>query len=372
MTSPTELHWERAREIEPALLDAWTSLAQNTSPLADAAWLRCFTDAFGTAEWSPTLHMLRRGRELVAAIPMTRRDGLARVWTSFENEHYPYWLAAGELDDTSAELLLDSLDDGDYLFLRRLHVDGSTCRALLAAAQKKHFDVSLIQSDMGDARIAVTGSWDAFRLTLPKDYKDLPRKQRQLAKQGALELATFDASGPALDAALRECYELEQVGWKGTDGSPIGRDPRTLRFYTELAHTMAARQRFALYVLRLDGKAIAFQYTLRGGGHVELLKESYDPAFSAKSPGHLLRMMVLQQLFARGDVAYYHMGRTALVGNEQAWKFRWATEIAPLCTLRIYGRGLRARGAYLTGPVLRGRLKQARARFRQVRQRLKR
>jgi CelD/BcsL family acetyltransferase involved in cellulose biosynthesis len=372
----TEIHSEQARVLDPDLVSRWNALARTSSPLADAEWARCFSDAFATPGWSPTIHLVFRGRELVAAVPMARRGGLARAWESLDNEHNPYWLAGGELDDASAEHLLDSLSDGDYLFLRRLHLEGATCKALLAAAERKALHVSLIRSEVGDARIALRGTWEELRAALPKDCKDLPRKQRQLAKQGRLELSTLATVGPDLDATLAECFAVERLGWKGREGTAIVCDPRARRFYTDLAHAMAARHRFQLHVLRLDGDVIAFQYTLCGGGHIELLKESYDPAYAARSPGHVLRMMVLQQLFERGEGGYYHMGRTPLEGHDDAWKLRWATEIAPLCTLRIYGHGLRAHGAYLAGPVLRGALKPlvatARTRLHELRQRFTR
>lgn len=363
MTNPNELHWKTAPSIPAEALAPWDALTRDQSPIVDAALLRCFCEAFATARWAPTVHLLYRGDQLVAGVPMARAGGLARAWTSFENEHYPYWRIAGALDASSAEALLAHLleaDAADYVFMRRLHLDSPTCSTLLEAAARMRLEISLNQSEYGDARVAIRGPWDAFRATLPKDYKDLPRKQRQLEKQGQLALQRITDTGPELDAALRACFELETRGWKGRHGSPIQADPRTLRFYTELAHALARRRKFRLYTLRFDGALMAFQLCLHGGGHLELLKESYDPAFAAKSPGQLIRMMVLRQLFEDGDTAWYHMGRANPHGDPQAWKLRWATEVAPLCTLRIYGTGLRARGAYLAGPVLRGRLKQSR------------
>src|SRR3982751_2832743 len=112
----TEIYCEQAREIDPDLLSRWNTLSRTGSPLGDADWLQCFSDAFATRAWSPTTHLLFRRGKLIATIPMAFHDGLARTWTSFDNEHTPYWLAAGGLDDASAELLLDSVSDGDYLF----------------------------------------------------------------------------------------------------------------------------------------------------------------------------------------------------------------------------------------------------------------
>lgn len=357
----------------PAVPDlaAWHELTRAQSPLADAEWIAAFMTAFpGRA----TVHAVRRGGTLVAGLAAVKSDGPVRAWTSLDNEHNPYWLVSGEPDvDAADELLGELLADAEYLFLRRLPVESAACSALLEAARRRDLPAVLVQSEAGDARMVLEGSWDEFRARLPKNFqRDLPRKQRQLEKQGRLELEILDAPGTALDAALTRCYEVETLGWKGQDGSPIRSDPHTLRFYTELAQSLAAAGRFALYLLKLDGKIIAFEYSPRGGGHIEMLKLSFDPAYDKQSPGQVLRMMLLQRELERGEVRYYHLGRPS------EWKLRWATETAPLCTLRIYGKTVRARAAYLTGPVLRGRLKasplamKARDRIRELRDRLRR
>jgi CelD/BcsL family acetyltransferase involved in cellulose biosynthesis len=357
----------------PAVPDLaeWHELTRAQSPLADAEWIQAFQAAFPGA--SSTVHAVRRGGKLVAGLAAVKSDGPARAWTSLDNEHNSYWLVSGEPDvDAADQLLTEVLADAEYLYLRRLPVESAACVSLVEAARRRDLPAVLLTSEAGDARMVLEGTWDELRARLPKNFqRDLPRKQRQLEKQGSVELEILDTPGPALAAALERCYEVETLGWKGQDGSPIKNDPHTLRFYTELAQTLAAVGRFALYLLKLDGKIIAFEYSPRGGGHIEMLKLSFDPAFDKQSPGQVLRMMLLKHELERGDIRYYHLGRPS------EWKLRWATETAPLCTLRIYGKSMRARAAYLTGPVLRTRLKasplaiKARERFLALRDRLR-
>ena len=339
-------HRLEARPAEPA----WNARTHTQSPLADAAWIRCFADAFGE---TPDIVTQVRGSELAGGLALVRNGGLARAWISMDNEHNPYWLGPGEPADARA-FLTYLLEHVEYIYLRRLPVESAMCRALREAAGAMGLKVAFLESEAGDARMVLEGTWDEFRARLPRNFqRDLPRKQRQLAKQGALTFSIMTAPGPELAAALAECYDIETRGWKGTDGSPINRDPRTLRFYTELAQALAANDRFALYRLALDGKTIAFEYSLRGGGHIEMLKLSFDPAFASASPGQVLRMMLLQHEVERGEVRYYHLGRNS------EWKLRWATEVSPLCTLRIYAPTARGRAAYYLGPVLRTTLKQS-------------
>jgi CelD/BcsL family acetyltransferase involved in cellulose biosynthesis len=332
---------------------SWRALTQGQSPLADATWISCFVDAFGGPA---TLHALTDGERIVAAMPLVRGDGFVRAWTSLDNEHHPYWLVSGRLDEAGARRLLGGVLAGaDNVFLRRLPMRDPACLALVGAARSLRLPTVQLESEAGDARIVLDGTWPELRARLPKNFqRDLPRKQRQLERQARLELHELVDPGPALDATLAECFELETRGWKGRDGSPILRDPRTHRFYAELARRLASTGRFVLYTLVLDGAIIAFEYCLRGGGHIEMLKLSFDPAFEKQSPGQVLRMLLLEREVARGTTRYYHLGRPS------EWKLRWATEVAPLCTLRIYSRTPRGRAAHLLGPVLRGQLKRVR------------
>lgn len=331
------------------------------SPLADAAWTDSFVEAFGAP-----------GARVHPALPLVHVDGLARAWVSLENEHNPYWVPPGTLDDADA-LLPELLRDAEYVFLRRLPVEAPARAALVAAAARRKLPcVQLETVGSGDARLAIAGSWTELRATLPKNFqRDLPRKQRQLERLGPLEYSVLREPGAALEAALAECFDVETRGWKGSEGSPIIRDPRTARFYRALAARSAAAGRFALYLLRLGGEVVAFEYCLRGGGHIEMLKLSFDPRYDKQSPGQVLRMLLLEDEATRGEIRWYHLGRPS------EWKLRWASEVAPLCTLRIYGRSPRARAAYLAGPVLRGRLKasptvqRARDQLRALRSRLR-
>jgi CelD/BcsL family acetyltransferase involved in cellulose biosynthesis len=301
------------------------------------------------------VHEVRRGHELIAALPMVRSGRAVRVWRSLENEHNPYFLVSGALDENAAGVLLDALlADADYVLLRRLPLESQVSIALRAAAARMRLSVSFVEvAGSGDARLRLAGPWDEFRASLPKNIqRDLPRKRRLLERQGVLTYARVVAHGSELDSALTECFELETRGWKGTHGSPINRVPETLAFYGSLAGRLARQGRFALYVLRLNERIIAFEYSLRGGGHIDMLKLSFDPVFAQQSPGQVLRMLLLEDEIGRGEVHSYHLGRPS------EWKLRWASEVAPLCTFRAYASTLRGRGAYLTGPVLRARVKR--------------
>jgi CelD/BcsL family acetyltransferase involved in cellulose biosynthesis len=345
--------WQRyeGREGFARVAADWGHIAESVSPLADPAWAGSFVDAFGGMTRRPTVHALYDGERLAAVLPIERLDRLARVWVSLDNEHSPYWLfPVDAAAPRVAHAILDHLlEDCDYVFFRRFHMNGDACKALVDAAREKGLPTSVIQNETGDAVVALSRPWNAFVEAMPKKLmKDTAYQLRRLQKMGALDLRILTGGGEGFDEAFAACLDIEARGWKGEEGSPIKSRPDTLRFYTQLAKTGRA----ALSLLELDGKILAFEYWLRGGGHIELLKISFDPDYAKNSPGYVLRYLALQREIEQGQATTYHMGRPS------PWKQRWATSIEPLCSLRVYARTLRGRAAYLAGPVIRGRLKQ--------------
>ena len=331
----------------------WQQLSASGTPMCDPAWAGSFVDAFGAESGTPVLHALYEGDRIAAVLPLSRVNGAARAWVSLENEHSPYWSfpVSTPTPALARKLLAHLLADADYLFFRRFHLDRPMCRLLVEAARQAGLAVSLLPSEAGDSQVALLRPFSLFRASLsPKLNEDLGRKLRKLEKLGALRLELLSA-GPALDAALAACFDLEAQSWKGDQGSPISARADTLRFYSRLARDLG--DRVALCLLRLDERIIAFEYWMRGGGQIEALKISFDSEFARLSPGYVLRYLALKKEIEEGDAIAYHIGRPS------PWKARWATSVEPLCSLRIYAPTVRGRAAWLAGPVLRAALKQS-------------
>jgi len=360
--SRPSLRWETmdGEEAIARLAPAWDALAASSELplLSDSAWTLAYRDAFLPDRSLLKVHALWAGSHLCAVVPMLAPRPLhPRAWVAMENEHNPYWsMAFDPAVPGAAEAVLSSLlERGDYVYFRRLHLHGELASSCLQAAASLGLRTSLIESEKGDSVLPLSSSWDAFRSQVSKAMiKDAVRQAKRLGSMGALRMDVLTAWEP-MAPALEECFRLETLGWKGVSGSPIVADPQTQTFYTDLARRKASSGQMALYLLRLGDRLLAFEYCLRGGGRIELLKISYDPEYKVYSPGNVLRMLVIQHEIERGEVRTYHLGRPS------EWKARWTVSVAPLCTLRIYGKGLRAQGAYFAGPRLRSALKTSRS-----------
>ena len=324
------------------LASAWNEFVQARGlPLISGPlWTRCFWDAFGKSGENLELLSARRDGRLVAILPVMRNNGVLRRWSSVSNFHSPSLVFASERPSPGAvSAVLDRLlESADVIDFAAVQPGAEFCAALLEAARARRFPAVADPAD-SDAVIELRGPWEAFRCSLSRNLESsTARHHRQLQRLG--ELVFEEVTGGArLPAVLEECFRLEAAGWKAERGSPILARKDTLRFYTDLAHRAAAGGSLAVYVLRLDARLIAFEYCLRAGRRIDMLKISYAPGLARYSPGNVLRYLILKTEIERGGVALYHMGRSS------EWKLRWANRVEPLVRLRIYGRGARARVA---------------------------
>ncbi len=339
------------------LAEQWNRLAHSSklSPTADAIWMRCFWRAFGEMDEDLSLHCLYDGDELTAVLPFQRQGTVLRTWKGVMNKgHTPYWMCAlaDGRPDAGGEIIDHLLRSAEVIDLMRVRSDGPLRTALLDATATR--PVSVWWDDVGaDAFIKLFSPWEEFVKTFPKKViGNIRRRRRILEKAGKL---TFEINhgGDRLSELVDECMELETRGWKSQSGTTILSNPVTKQFYHELAKEMSAAGRLAIYVLRLDGRMIAFEYCIRAQGKIDALKESYDPEWSRCSPSQVLRLNILQHEIEQGGIAGYHLGRPS------QWKLRWASDVERLGRLRIYRRSLRSAAAYYGGPRLRATLKKS-------------
>jgi CelD/BcsL family acetyltransferase involved in cellulose biosynthesis len=149
-----------------------------------------------------------------------------------------------------------------------------------------------------------------------------------------------------LDELLDEGFRVEGSGWKGAYGTSIGSRPATRRFYTEVARWAAERGWLRLAFLRLDGRAIAFDYCLEHEKTHYLLKTGYDSSYGRFAPGMIIRQLMLARAFSDDITTYDFLG----VGSDYAWKREWADAQQERLFLRMFAPttlGLLDRVAFL-------------------------
>ncbi len=350
-----EWRWEPTAAGEPdaTFVAAWQKLADATpSPaFAGPAFVLALRAAFVRPPARLALHALYQNGELVAVVPLLRRTGLVPGWATLTNDHAPGGAVALRSDAPAvARHVVDRLlATGDRLSLPGLPHDGPVWRALTDAAHGAGLPVLGRASVAADTWLALPASRGALEEAMPPRLaRDVHGKLRRLERAGRVRFERVER-GPAVADALDECFALEARSWKAFSGTPVRRDPAAHAFYVELARRASLAGQLALYLLRVDGRLIAFRYCLRAGTRLDSLKTSFAPEWARYSPGLLTQFLAAVHEIDDGTTRTMHFGAPS------AHKLRWATGVAPLATLEIYSRRARGRLA-LWPPRLHARL----------------
>ena len=345
-----------------ALAGEWDALVRGTrdEPFYRHHFSRIWLDHFAPHGRLRILLGREAGGALVAVLPLLQGRGSVygapvRLLTATANDHSPRFdLIARDAPAAGRAFFAYLARQPGWDVLRMMDVpDGGAAWHLYQAAQAARSPTGTWPSVLSPY-ISLPGTYAALWQGLDAKFKaNVRRRRKKLEAAGTVTLERV-AGGPDLDAKLAEGYALEQSGWKGGQGTAIAQDAATQAFYSDLAHTTAARGTLALYFLRLDGRAVAFHYGLSQGTHYYLLKPAYDETYKECSPGHLLMDEVLKDCIVRG------LQEFDFLGPDMLWKRDWAGAARRHTWLFVfrstpYGRALREL-KFRWWPAVKGRI----------------
>jgi CelD/BcsL family acetyltransferase involved in cellulose biosynthesis len=312
--------------LEP-ITEEWNDLACDVgaTPFVHPGWTTCWWSAFGRG--ALRLFVARHQDRLVAVLPMGYRRGALRSPT---NAHTPVFdLLAGRPAATTA--LADELfaTRANEIEIGPLDETGSTLPVLTAAAQAAGYRV-FVEPAKRAPYIPGASTLTEHRRSLSHNIRhDAERRLRRLLETGAVSVQVSDGR-ERLDDLLDEGFAVEAASWKGAKGTAILSRPSTDSFYRGVAHWAGSLGWLRLAFLRLDGRAIAFQFDLESGRTYYSLKIGYDPAYERFSPGKLLAYAMVSRAVATGLAGY------ELLGTDEAWKYRWTNRVHERVVVRAF------------------------------------
>jgi hypothetical protein len=144
--------------------------------------------------------------------------------------------------------------------------------------------------------------WASFEKELSRNSRKRVRGEwKQIHSAGKVEFEIFsggDAEG--CEQAVNTALEIELHSWKGKQQSAIACNPSARAFYTAAAQLLNRSGHLRIFLLKLDGRAIAFDFGELAGSNYRSIKVSYDDQYSSLSPGHVLNQFVLRHLIESG------------------------------------------------------------------------
>ena len=203
----------------------------------------------------------------------------------------------------------------------------------------------------------VLHDWDAYQKSWSRNHRSMIRRSRKKL-DNAGELAIERMQTPAdehLYEALEECYAVEDRSWKGANGTSILKTPGLREYYHREARLMRDCGLLDLWLMKLDGQVIAFEYCQYSKGTCFSHKISFDPRWQKFSPGRVLRSYQLER---------YHEDSSAqrldTLGVLCEAKAKWVTRTY------VSSRCVVSTGGFVSNLLLRG-FKIARHLYRRIR-----
>lgn len=328
----------------------WDALAAEAGlehPFLTHDWVSAWWEAFGAGRELHVLVVRDAGRAVAIAPLMRGRTRFCGLpLTSLEtigNDHTPrngFLVLPGRDDVWQAlwETLSRRGRGFDLLLLRQLPADSPT----LVAMKRLGNDSAWLEGrwpSLESPWLRPGGvEFNAYLNTLSSKYRAyLRNKERRAEKLGETKVETITAEAD-LEAALADGVRIEGSGWKGKEGTAIASETGTLQFYSALARRAARRGWLRMHFLRIAGRRVAFDYTLRFAQRDFMLKAGYDTEYAPISPSSLLVRAALEQAFAEKVEEFDFLG--GLDGWKTSWtktarSHEWLYLLPPSLPLRV-------------------------------------
>lgn len=179
--------------------------------------------------------------------------------------------------------------NGPWLGVEFMHRPSEGPQAELLAFVAKEFDVTWHESESVRRAVFVPGDGGERYLReriSPHRGKMIRQLRRRLEERGEVRWAASFGPGIGKEAVDR-FLELENMGWKGEQGTSLLAVPSHEAFFREMIEAFRADGRLFFTELSLEGSVIASTANMVSGGSGFAFKIGWHPDYSTLSPGVL-------------------------------------------------------------------------------------
>jgi len=296
---------------------------------------------FLTWEWLDTwwrhvaarrrLHILaiRRGGRLVGIAPWAVRPAQPGRLIPFRALEF---MGMGDIGSDYLDLITRPEDEaevvdavGDYLERHRMFIEFQRVKhssqrvgTLVSRLDRAGWQTQQLITE-NCAYLDVKGhSWKSYLATVSRAHRaNVNRRLRRLRES----FQTVEFRKVADEASRVSCFKdfayLHALRWSGDERSSALTGPDVMAFHEEFSRIALERGWLRLYVLRLDGKAVASTYSFRYGDVFYYYQAGYDPAYRSYSVGLSTLAMAIEQSIGEGitEIDFLH--------GEEEYKSLW-------------------------------------------------
>lgn len=158
------------------------------------------------------------------------------------------------------------------------------------------------------------------------------RRKKQLEKQPGFSVECIE--DPAqLAAPFSEFLRLHALRWSGEGGSDGISGTDVQAFHRDATALLAERGKLRLFVLRVEGKAVASLYALRHGDTFSYYQAGRDPEWQSMSVGLVMLVETFKRAIEEGATTY------DFLRGEEPYKAEWNNGQRTTMGLRVYRAG---------------------------------
>ena len=363
------VHRIESTEAFAALAPLWSEMVGaggQTSPFLSHDWFACCWHAL-EPQRRPEVLVIEESGDPIALVPLVRwrhrlRGLPVRRLALFEWPDAPLLdlVTVGEAGRALEALCahLAARRDWDTLDFAKLPTTSATVKALEEVLPGR---LAWRRKDpLFSPYLSIAGPWEAFYRGRTQRFRKTCRSlENRIGRAGAVaveEHRAVDPDGPI----FAEVLDVSRRSWKGPRGLAMATMPGMPQFFRELTLRASANGWLHLWLLRLDGRAVATEYQIGADGRRYALRADFDADLAELSPGACLNIRIVQALFEGGEVHEYAMGPVA---ND--YKLRWATGTHESPTFQVYAPGAYGRLLHALETRLLPLAKRWRGRMRQ-------
>jgi CelD/BcsL family acetyltransferase involved in cellulose biosynthesis len=327
------------REFD-ALAPIWqevTTESGQASPFLSHDWFACCWRTAGPNRRREAW-LLEDTAGLLAIVPLVRsyvrvRQLPVRMLSVLASPDTPFadFPAAGRQEEVIATFLdaLRARRDWDVLSLAKMPADSKTLKAFAGVAQGQF--PWRVAGHQYSPYLTTSGTWEGFLGQKTQRFRKTVRNiENRIQRAGQItveEHRTVDPEG----AAFAEVMEVSLQSWKAARGLAIATMDGVPRFFRELTVRASANGWLHLWILRLDGRAIATEYQVGANGSLHALRADFDSSLAHLSPGAYLNQQIVGSLFEQPNISEYDMGPGA-----SDYKLRWASGSHETLSVEVY------------------------------------
>ena len=282
--------WARSKESLP-----WPG------PFVSPPWLAAWWSHFGAGR-SPYLLSIRNHGAFVGLAPLMREGAEAHLMGEADVCDHLDCVVAPQWAGLFYDRLLDHLvgDGIRRLVLDPVRADASVMVHLAPMAEKAGLRIRCTPEDALFA-MPLPERWEDYLMALSgKERHETRRKLRRLNEAGSVALRCI-RTPRELPRALDIFLALFRAN--RDDKAAFMSDPMAA-FFKDLSANLAAEDLLRLYLLELDGRAIAATLCLDDGATVYLYNNGYDERFRKLSPGLMVKILSIREAIRNGRRCY--------------------------------------------------------------------